>query len=73
MNYILAHQVALLSMLFDRHVDNETSLLGGQGPSSTSSFADRTTGQVGSRTVRGRDRRKAIAWNQEQGIFEHRS
>ncbi|BBN18525.1 THO complex subunit 5 [Marchantia polymorpha subsp. ruderalis] len=72
-NYILAHQVALLSMLFDRHVDNETSLLGGQGPSSTSSFADRTTGQVGSRTVRGRDRRKAIAWNQEQGIFEHRS
>ncbi|KAL3676328.1 hypothetical protein R1sor_026276 [Riccia sorocarpa] len=72
--FTLAHQVALLSMLFDRHVDNEVSMPGGQVPSSTvGSFSDRRSGKAGSRTVRGRDRRKAIAWNQEQGVFEHRS
>ncbi|KAL2608415.1 hypothetical protein R1flu_026988 [Riccia fluitans] len=72
-NYTLAHQVALLSMLFDRLVHNEISMPGGQGPSSTVGFSDRRSGMAGSRTVRGRDRRKAIAWNPEQGVFEHRS
>lgn len=69
-NYTLAHQLALLLMLYDQEVDFEISSLGG---GTSQSFLDNAGGKVGLRAVRGRDRRKAIAWNDRQGIFEYRS
>ncbi|CAM6091968.1 unnamed protein product [Calypogeia fissa] len=72
-NYTLAHQLSLLIMLYDQEVDLEISSHRGQGPGTTQSFLDNPVGKVGQRTVRGRDRRTAIAWNERQGLFEYRS
>jgi hypothetical protein len=69
-NFMLAHQMALLIMLYDQEVDFELSSVGGAG--SAQSIVDNAGGKVGLRVVRGRDRRKPIAWNERHGTFEYR-
>ena len=63
-NYILAHQVRCLAMLFDYHMDEESP--SSERIKSTSvvdvGLSKPVTGRLLARSVRGRDRRKMISW-----------
>lgn len=63
-NYILAHQVCCLAMLFDYHMDEASS--SSEKIKSTSvvdvGLCKPVTGRLLARSVRGRDRRKMISW-----------
>lgn len=63
-NYILAHQVRCLAMLFDCHLDEASS--SSEGKSRTSvvdiGLSKPVNGRFLNRSFRGRDRRKIISW-----------
>lgn len=63
-NYVLAHQVRCLAMLFDYYMDDTSS--SSETRKSTSvidvGLCKPVSGQLVSRLNRGRDRRKMISW-----------
>ncbi|KAJ7564599.1 hypothetical protein O6H91_02G024900 [Diphasiastrum complanatum] len=66
-NYVLAHQIALLSMLFDLEVDYELAYQSVPHMNSTllnMGLSDVLDGKLGPRSFRGRDRRKLLDLNQ---------
>lgn len=63
-NYVLAHQIRCLAMLFDYYMDDLSS---SSETRRTTSVVDvglckPVSGQLVSRSHRGRDRRKMISW-----------
>eukprot|EP01018_Ginkgo_biloba_P030082 Gb_36955 [translate_table: standard] len=65
---ILAHQVMFLSMLFDVHMDHELSCSEVQKGTTLIDvgLSEPISGSIISRSIRGRDRRKMISWNEKQ-------
>lgn len=63
-NYVLAHQVRCLAMLFDYHLDEASP--SSEGRSCTSvvdvGLCKPVSGRFLTRSYRGRDRRKIISW-----------
>lgn len=68
-NYILAHQVCCLAMLFDLYIDE---VFPSSEKRKTTSVVDvglskPVTGKLLARSLRGRDRRKMISWKDTEG------
>ncbi|KAK4277479.1 hypothetical protein QN277_015474 [Acacia crassicarpa] len=63
-NYVLAHQVRCLAMLFDYHLDEASPSSGGKGCISVVDIGlcKPVNGRFLNRSFRGRDRRNIISW-----------
>jgi len=67
-NQILGHQVSFLALLFDLYMDRELSSSEVQKGTAVIDvgLSEPMSGSILSRSIRGRDRRRMISWNDRQ-------